>query len=111
MKVADFLPSSYSLPFPGWNWILLRYHEKASYVSSLCCIYSLTEGRNCPSYVNVFYTLSSLAAGKQSGCFSSCIGTHIWCCLPVYGISKTLRDDSVVTDEEGEMLAQQYELL
>lgn len=42
---------------------------------------------------------------------SSCIGMHIWCCLPLYGSSKTLRDDSVVTDEEGAMFAQQCELL
>lgn len=61
--------------------------------------------------VGVFYTLSSLAAGRQLGCFSSCIGTHIWCCLPLYGISKTLRADSVVTDEEGAMFAQKCELL
>lgn len=50
---------------PDWSWMLLQYHEKASYVSNLCYIYSLTEGRNCPSCVRLFYTLSSLAAGKQ----------------------------------------------
>lgn len=104
VKVTDFFSSLYSLPFPGWNWMLLQYHEKASPVSA---IFIAWQKVGIALVVWVFYTLSSLAAGKQLGYFSSCIGTHIWCCLPLYGISKTLRDDSVVT--EG-MFAQQCEL-
>lgn len=55
-----FSPSSYSPPFLAGIGYCCSNMKKASYVSSLYYIYSLTEGRNCLSLVSLLFAVWQL---------------------------------------------------
>lgn len=61
------------LPFLAGIRYCCRIMQKASFVYSLYCIYSLIDDRSCLSLTSLLYGLCSLAAQKHSERFSGCL--------------------------------------